>query len=122
MLLQVRNTLRDLFGSGRREYRHAEWLAKVAKPRLRLALGKEPLSYEWGSDRGEPLYYHYICQFFAEFAADIQGHCLEFYDDMYASNFGGKNVAKLDILNIDDTNPRATLVGDLTQPNDLPSD
>jgi SAM-dependent methyltransferase len=31
-------------------------------------------------------------------------------------------VTALDILHIDDSNPRATLTGDLTQPNGLPSD
>jgi SAM-dependent methyltransferase len=122
MLLQVRNTLLNIFRSARRQYRRAEWLAKVAKPRLRLTLGKEPLSYEWGAERGEPIYHDYLCQFLTEFTADIHGHCLEFYNDMYATTFGGPNVTKLDILNIDDTNPKATLVGDLTKPNDLPSD
>jgi SAM-dependent methyltransferase len=114
--------LKPLVNLGHRQSRRAEWLAKVARPRLRLAFGKEPLSYEWGGDRGEPIFYHYICEFFEEFKADIQGHCLEFYNDMYTTRFGGSNVSKLDILNIDDSNPQATVVGDLTKPNNLPSD
>jgi ubiquinone/menaquinone biosynthesis C-methylase UbiE len=64
----------------------------------------------------------YLREFLREWAADVRGHCLEFYNDAYTSELGGERVTKLDILNIDDTNPRATLVGDLTRPNDLPSD
>jgi SAM-dependent methyltransferase len=80
------------------------------------------LSYQWGAGRGEPIYHDYLCQFLSEFSTDIRGHCLEFYNDMYATHFGGANVVKLDILNIDHSNPNATLVGDLTKANDLPSD
>ncbi|MBX6312419.1 MAG: methyltransferase domain-containing protein [Isosphaeraceae bacterium] len=89
--------------------------------RQRLTEGIEPLSYLWGGDRGVPIYYYYVLQFLAEYASDIRGHCLEFQEDAYASRFGGKNITKLDILHLDDTNPRATLVGDLTKPNPIPS-
>src|SRR5262249_47875827 len=109
---------RPVKGLGRRLI----WLAKASRPRTRLAVGLEPLSYQWGGDRGEAIFAAYLWAFLEENAADIRGHCLEFYNDQYTSAYGGKAVAKLDILHIDDSNPRATLVGDLTKPNNLPGD
>src|SRR5262249_43965412 len=94
----------------------------LAQPegRKRFVAGLEPLSYLWGADRGVPIYYYYILQFLREFSPDVRGHCLEFYNDQYTTQFGGAAVTQLDILHIDDTNPRATLVGDLTKPNNFP--
>jgi glycosyltransferase involved in cell wall biosynthesis len=89
--------------------------------RVRLAVGVQPLSFFWGGDRGRPIYYHYVTQFLRDFSADIRGRCLEFQEDSYTTAFGGPAVTNLDILHIDDSNPRATLVGDLTRPNTFPS-
>lgn len=89
--------------------------------RLRMDIGVNPLSYVWGTDRGLPVHRYYVEQFLAEFVSDIHGHCLEFQDDAYTTRFGGSAVVTLDILHIDDSNPRATLVGDLTKPNNLPT-
>jgi SAM-dependent methyltransferase len=79
------------------------------------------LSYEWGTDRGLPIHRYYIERFLAEFASAIRGDCLEFQDPQYTPRFGGSAVVNLDILHTDDTNPRATIVADLTKPNALPS-
>jgi SAM-dependent methyltransferase len=57
----------------------------------------------------------------SEFAADIRGHCLEFQEDQYATRFGGSAVEKLDILHLDDSGPSATIIADLTRPNDITS-
>lgn len=90
--------------------------------RRRLVLGLEPLSYILGYDRGPDLMrYHLQNQFLPEFAEDIRGHCLEFEENLYASWFKGDRVTKIDVLHVDNTNPRATLVADLTKPNNLPS-
>jgi SAM-dependent methyltransferase len=90
--------------------------------RTRLAIGLEPLSYIFGYDRGSDLMRHHLeKQFLPEFADDIRGHCLEFAENLYIDGFGGDRVTKADVLHIDNTNPRATLVADLTQPNNLPS-
>jgi SAM-dependent methyltransferase len=91
--------------------------------RVRVGVGVQSLSYFWGHDRGFPIYRYYLEQFLQEFASDIQGHCLEFQDPTYAKRFGGSEaVDRLDILHIDDSNPRATIVADLTKPNEIPSD
>ncbi len=99
-----------------------KWVAARRKAKWRLAHGITPLSYLWGTDRGLAVHRYYLEQFLAEFASDIRGHCLEFQDPAYVPRFGGASVTKLDILHVDDSNPQATLVADLTGPNDLPSD
>lgn len=86
-----------------------------------MTVGIEPLSYLWGIDRGLALHRYYLEQFLEEHAADIRGHCLEFLVDTYASRFGGAAISKLDILHIDDSSSFATIVADLTKPNDIPS-
>jgi SAM-dependent methyltransferase len=89
--------------------------------RARLFEGLEPLSYVWGEDRGVPLCRYYLEQFLREFAADVRGRCLEFQADDYTTRLGGPAVTKVDVLHVDDSNPSATLVADLTKPNDLPA-
>ena len=91
------------------------------RARIRLTVGVDPLSQLWGFDRGLPIHRYYLEQFLREFARDIRGHCLEFQNPGYTFRFGGSAVEKLDILHIDNTNPIATIVADLTQPNDVPS-
>jgi SAM-dependent methyltransferase len=90
--------------------------------RWRMAHGTEPLSYEWGTDRGLPVHRYYLERFLAEFHSDIRGHCLEFQNPQYVPRFGGSDVSRLDILHIDNSNPQATLVADLTRPNSLQND
>ncbi len=62
----------------------------------------------------------YVEQFLVEFSSSIQGHCLEFQDDTYASRLGGKHVTALDILHRDPGNPQTTIVADLTTKNEIP--
>jgi SAM-dependent methyltransferase len=104
----------------RRLGRRLAWLAAAAPARVRLAVGVDPLSFAWGGDRGEAIFISYLCDFLQEFAADVRGHCLEFYEDAYTTAYGKSAVTKVDVLHVDASNPRATLVGDLTRPNDLP--
>jgi SAM-dependent methyltransferase len=89
--------------------------------RWRMAHGVEPLSYRWGNDRGCALFAMYLGEFLDEFREDIRGRCLEFNNDTYTSAWGKDRVEKRDILPIDDSNPQATIWGDLTKNNNLPS-
>ncbi|WP_395624164.1 class I SAM-dependent methyltransferase [Sphingomonas daechungensis] len=79
-----------------------------------------PLSRNWGYDRGTPIDRHYIESFLAANAADVQGHVLEVQEDDYSRRFGGPRITRQDILNVDASNPRATLIGDLADPETLP--
>ncbi len=94
---------------------------KIIKNRIRLGVGVKALSYIWGNDRGVPIHRYYLELFLSEFSNDIRGHCLEFQQDQYTSRFGKARVVKLDILHQDNSNSLATLIADLTKPNDLPS-
>jgi SAM-dependent methyltransferase len=96
-------------------------LMKTIQARFRFAIDVKPLSYLWGFDRGLPIHRYYLEEFLQEFACDIRGHCLEFQNPGYTPRFGGGAVSKLDILHIDDTSPQATIIADLTKPNEIPS-
>ncbi len=89
--------------------------------RHRMAHGVEPLSENWGCERGEPLCRRYLLEFLREHTADVRGRCLEFQDNHYSGFLGGDKITKLDILNLE-PEPKATIVADLTKPNDIPSD
>ena len=89
--------------------------------RARMSFAVPPLSFQWGTDRGLSVHRYYLEEFLGEFAFHIRGHCLEFQDPTYVPRFGGAAVSKLDILHIDKSNPKATLIADLTKPNNLPS-
>jgi SAM-dependent methyltransferase/glycosyltransferase involved in cell wall biosynthesis len=120
--LPVRMIKSLLPAAGRRMATRGLGLARRIKARARLGVGLEPLSYLWGFDRGLPVHRYYLEQFLREFGRDIRGHCLEFQNPGYANRFGGSAVKSLDILHVDDTNPLATIVADLTKPNTIPSD
>jgi SAM-dependent methyltransferase len=93
----------------------------MLKSRAELLIkGMEPLFDSWGR-RGQTIHRTYLEQFLQECSLDIKGHCLEFQEDSYTSRFGGSQVTKLDILNKETDNPNATIIADLTQPNDIPS-
>ena len=96
------------------------FLGRVFKNRLRLAFGVYPLSETWGYDRGQPIHRYYLNNFLKKFVDDIKGHCLEFEDDRYTSRYGRERVRKLDILHKEE-NPNATIIADLTKPNQIPS-
>lgn len=82
--------------------------------------GREPISRWWGLGRGQPIDRFYIENFLRQNTADIKGHCLEVFNDNYIQDFGNDMVKSIDILDIDKENRRATIFGDLTNPNTLP--
>ena len=81
-----------------------------------------PIDTHFGGGRGKPVDRHYIERFLAENAADIRGRVLEVAADDYTWRFGGNRVTRSDIIHPDDSNPRATVVADLAQADDIPSD
>ena len=81
-----------------------------------------PVDPQFGGGRGQPVDRHYIERFLAEHAADVRGHVLEVGDDAYTRRFGGTRVTRSDVIHADDSNPRATLIADLAEAHDIPSD
>jgi glycosyltransferase involved in cell wall biosynthesis/SAM-dependent methyltransferase len=80
-----------------------------------------PISREFGFDRGSPIDRRYIEAFLDRHRADIQGRVLEVKDASYTRQYGGDRVAVSEVLDIDASNQKATLVDDLTSGETLPS-
>jgi len=80
-----------------------------------------PFSTDFGYDRGGPVDRYYIENFLARESRLIKGRVLEIGDNEYTLRYGGRRVQQSDILHIDDTNPRASFVGDLSNAPHLPS-
>src|SRR6476659_10030110 len=58
-----------------------------------------PLSYQWGTERGQPVDRYYIEQFLENYSNDIRGNVLEIKDSGYTKRFGSE-VLKCDALDI----------------------
>lgn len=87
---------------------------RVAQPaRLGTLRRTTPLSASWGADRGSPIDRYYIEQFVAEHRRDIRGHVLEVRDSRYTDAYGG-NVTRREVVDIDPTNRRATIIANLS--------
>jgi peptidoglycan/xylan/chitin deacetylase (PgdA/CDA1 family)/SAM-dependent methyltransferase len=80
-----------------------------------------PLSYDWGYDRGTPADRPLIERFLAAHRNDIHGVVLEVQEDDYSRRFGS-GLERVDVLDLDPRNPRATVVADLRSAGHLPSD
>ena len=96
------------------------------KPQGAINLGDldrvTPFSTDFGYDRGGPVDRYYIENFLTANSDRVKGRVLEIGENAYTLHFGGSRVTKSDILHIDDSNPQATFVGDLTNAPQLPSD
>jgi glycosyltransferase involved in cell wall biosynthesis len=78
-----------------------------------------PVSLNFGWDRGKPIDRYYIEKFLASNAVDITGRVLEVGDDTY-SRLYGTGISTQDILHVDPHYAMATLHGDLGQEGVLP--
>lgn len=82
----------------------------------------QPISREWGLDRGRPVDRYYIEKFLAANAPDIRGQVLEIGANTYTLLYGANRVTKSDVLHVSAEDPRATIVADLTSADHVPSD
>jgi len=81
---------------------------------LRKSIAKgRPVSDIYGFDRGAPIDRLYIEEFLNKNRGAIRGACLELLNSDYTVRFGGKQVTKIDVLDIDPANNSATVHGDL---------
>jgi len=81
-----------------------------------------PISRDFGCDRGTPIDRYYIEQFLAENAADVKGRVLEIGDRTYTVRFGGDRVERSDILHVVEGDPQATIIADLADGANIPSE
>jgi len=87
---------------------------RVRRPvRLGSLRRTAPISTNWGYDRGSPVDRYYIEAFLEEHRMDVRGACLEVADDAYIRRFD-TGVTSTDVLDVDGSNPHATIVADLT--------
>jgi glycosyltransferase involved in cell wall biosynthesis len=109
---------------GSRRSQTEEWPPPKRRP-YRVRFGSlrrtTPISEVFGFDRGRPIDRHYIESFLSRCAADVHGHVLEFADDEYTRRFGGSHVDRSDVLAVEDTNPDATIIGELASADHIPS-
>jgi SAM-dependent methyltransferase len=80
-----------------------------------------PLSDHWGRDRGTPVDRYYIEHFLEGARTAIRGRVLEVMNADYTCRFGAA-VERSDVLDIDPTNPSATIVADLANADDVASE
>jgi glycosyltransferase involved in cell wall biosynthesis/SAM-dependent methyltransferase len=81
-----------------------------------------PLNRDFGYSRGTPVDRYYIERFLAENAASIRGRVLEVADNTYTRRFGGDRVRQSDVLHVNPQDANATIIGDLTHADHIPSD
>ena len=96
-----------------RRLRRPAWLGSIRRT--------APLSDHWGRDRGTPIDRYYIERFLAAERQAIRGRVLEVMNVDYTERFG-TGVERSDILDIDGSNPSATIVADLASADDVPSE
>jgi SAM-dependent methyltransferase len=85
-------------------------------------LGIFPVTNDWGFSRGRPIDRHYIESFLTCHGADIKGHVVEVGGRDYTTQLGGSRVAMSEVWDVNAANPNATIVADLSEAPDVPSD
>jgi SAM-dependent methyltransferase len=94
-------------------------LRRMWRPARLGSLGQiRPLSSMWGFDRGTPVDRYYIEAFLAERRSAIRGRVLEVKDRAYTTRFGS-DVEAAEVLDIDRSNPQATITADLSAAHDV---
>jgi SAM-dependent methyltransferase len=92
--------------------------------RRRVGRRLQPVSRSFGFDRGTPIDRYYIETFLARHggpSGDIRGRVLEVADRTYTDRFAASgHITTSDVLDVDPTNPAATLILDLGADQELP--
>jgi hypothetical protein len=95
---------------------------RFTRERRRIGLRvHEPVSTQFGLDRGRPVDRFYIERFLEQNKDLIRGRVLEVQERTYTDWFGTA-VNQSDVLHAGPGNPEATLVGDLTTGDGIPQD
>jgi SAM-dependent methyltransferase len=81
----------------------------------------EPVSRTFGFERGTPIDRYHLHEFLRAEAEAIRGVVGEISETRYADAFGGDRVQRVEVIDVDASNPRATIVADLTELGSLPT-
>jgi hypothetical protein len=92
----------------------AAW-RRILSKRIRFGSFRrtQPVSQQFGFDRGLPIDRYYIESFLAAHSSDICGHVLEIGDDAYSKRFGGDRCTHQDVLHVVPGFTGATMIADL---------
>lgn len=80
-----------------------------------------PIDAQWGFNRGRPIDRYYIEKYLDAQRDDISGAVLEIASPTYAERFG-QQLTSIDVLMVSEGNPQATIVADLADAPQIPSD
>jgi glycosyltransferase involved in cell wall biosynthesis/SAM-dependent methyltransferase len=80
-----------------------------------------PFSNDFGYERGGPIDRYYIENFLHQNRKAIAGHVLEIGDNEYTLRFGDQNKLQSEILHVDSSNDKATIIGDITNLPQIPT-
>lgn len=83
---------------------------------------RDPLSDDHGIDRGTPVVRAYVEDFLGQHRKAITGSVLEVGDCRYTASLGSGRVTTSTVVDIDKSNPQATLIADLNEMNALPEE
>lgn len=93
------------------------------RPVPRHALpGLEPVSRNFGLDRGKSVDRAYIHEFLWQHREDVRGRVLEIADSGYTDYLGEGAVTQVDVLHAKEELPWVTIVGDLVTGEGIPTD
>lgn len=98
----------------------AEGSPPVGKVKLGDFHQTVPFSTQFGYDRGGPVDRYYIENFLSNESLCVQGRVLEIGDNSYTLFYGSDRVTKSDILHVNESNPNATIIGDISNAPHLP--
>ena len=79
-----------------------------------------PVSRQWGEDRGRPIDRFYIEAFVDAHRHDVRGAVLEVQEPDLCERAGGGEVLRIDVVDVEADNPRATLLADLRRAPHVP--
>lgn len=79
----------------------------------------KPITYDFGFSRGTPIDRYYISSFLQKYASDVKGAVLEIAESTYSKEFDN-GVTSFEVLHVDKSNRKATIIGDLTKFDSLP--
>lgn len=119
----MRNLLHRLPESAQARLRHVRrgWTRSTSRIDWGNLRRLQPFSSNYGFDRGRSVERPLLEDFLKKNSHLIRGRVIELLDGQYARKFGNGDVTKLEILDIDVSNARATLIADLGEPESLPA-
>ena len=89
--------------------------------RARIIRSLNPVSDQFGFDRGTPIDRVFIENFLENHSNLISGEVLEIADNTYTARFGADSVTRSHVLHAAEGNSQATLVGNLETGENIPS-